>query len=134
MFSKIKSVLKPQFKTSPREEIQKTFQRMKSADSSMIEDIRQSLRATQALFNSRFGSLEGYKILSKKEKFEYLSRMLDLEVDLMKQSKFSQSIALKLFGLYLSTFLETNKSADDEVFDSAARVWVESFINDGIIP
>jgi hypothetical protein len=134
MFSKIKSIFSAEFSSSPREQIRKIFQGLKAADQAQVDAVRQALLATQSLFNSRFGSIAGFQNLSNKEKFEYLERMLDLESDLLKQSKFAESLALKLFGLYLSTFLGKNKTADDEVFNSAARVWVESFTNSGLIP
>jgi hypothetical protein len=86
------------------------MQKLQKADRLTINALHVSVNMQANIFIENYKSIENYANSNQKEKYAYLMKLLDMEEKLNLEKMFAESMACKLFGLYLSTFLENDNS------------------------
>ena len=101
---------------TPEVELIELMQKLQNANSNVISALHMALCTQLNIFSSNYETLHSYQECSQKEKFDYLMKLLNMEENFNKEKMFAESIACKLLGLYLATYLEKNYS---EIKESA---------------
>jgi hypothetical protein len=117
------------FKKAPTEDEQysekeffSTLKKLEAAPPAAIVAIAVALEFVMDMFQSKYPSISKFALQSKQARMDYLTSLLNAEKEFEKQGKPDYSVAAKLFGLYLSTFMSTRMTGQTEMFDAISYI------------
>ncbi len=109
------------------------FDELKKRDTHFIQSVHVILQYSWNVFEERFGNLNGFCQLSKKEKFMYLERLLDLENDFRRDGKHADALAVKILGFFLAGSLSSNDGTYTRKSSLSAYQKFDDFLRFGTI-
>ena len=124
-------IFKKQPISDQKQEIDKIFNRLREADKLTLVALHNAISLFFNIFIANFKSLENFRKLEDKVKWDYLMKLQKMEQQMAEEKKPFENVAAMILGLYLSTFLEDSPSSDHKY--KITRLKVENFIKYGSI-
>lgn len=117
------------FKKVPSEEEQyaekeffSTLKKLEAASPIAIAAIAFALEQVMDIFQSQYPTISKFSFQSRQARMDYLDVLLKAERDFEKNGKPEFSVATKLWGLYLSTYLSTRITGQTEMFNAISFI------------